>query len=484
MKSISLFFIAFTLGVFIYFSSFTVERQDESSSAFTLPELQQKRYSSSSYSLAVIDTETDSLVFGADEKRALTPASINKLYTSWNAFKNLGSDFSYETKLAYSGELLDGVLNGDLYLIGAGDPTIESSRFETTEGFFVECSKAARAAGIKKVEGDIICLAGNQRHKAHPNWTWQDIGNYYGAAVYDFNMFDNTLKVYFNIPKTIGDTAGISGFSPVLPIEVLSEVTASELKYDSSYFYGGPDQLERVAKGKLPAGRRNFRVRASLPNPPLMAAYLLKNELLENGVAVSGTHKRAASRVDGLKILYTYKSPSLLEIATVLNKRSMNLYAEALFKTVSGLKVNSYNGSYHLGSAVFEKELKLLFSDSTGFSYVDGSGLSRFNTCTALQMAELLDHFADQEFFGSFYSTLPVAGLDGTLEDFGLRSVLKEKVHAKTGSMTGVRSLAGYLDAKSGKRYSFAFIFNHFEGKSKYVKADFQTMLEKLYEEL
>jgi len=485
MKLISLLFICFTLGIVVYSSSFSVaeKTKEKEHSPISLPLLKSERYSSASYGIAVIDTETDSLIFAIDEKRALNPASINKLFTSWNAFSALGSDYRYETKLTYSGSIENGILNGNLFLISSGDPTIESARFKTTEGFFVECSKIAKSAGIKQINGDIICIASKQRHNAHPNWTWQDIGNYYGAGVYDFNIFDNTVKVFFNTPKKAGDTALITSTSPSLPVEFVSEVISSKLRYDSSYFYGAPNELKRTGRGKLPAGRKNFRVRVSLPNPPLMAAYILKTELNSNSITVKGDYKTQSHQPDGLKILYTYQSPELKEIATILNKRSMNLYAEALFKTVANSKIKQYNRSYHTASTLFEKDLKKLFSDSTGFSYVDGSGLSRFNTCTALQMAELLAAFKHNQSFDDFLPTLPIAGVDGTLEHFG-KGIIKEKVKAKTGSMTGVRSLAGYLDAQSGKHYAFAFIFNHFEGKSKYVKADFETILETLYKEL
>lgn len=445
--------------------------------------LESKHLSSSSYSLSVIDLSNDSLVYSADPKRSLTPASINKLFTTKLALDILGEDFTFETKVAYNGTISNDTLQGNIYIIGSGDPTLESKRHDQSQHFFSNVTQSIKNKGIKHIKGNIISLSAEHQNNANPTWTWQDIGNYYGAASYDLNIYENTLNVFYKTPKTIGQTATITHISPQIPVETISTVQSSKLSYDSSYFYGGPDELLRTGKGKLPANRKNFKVKASMPNPPLMASYLLKEELKKSNIQAN-SHSTSPTRPDSLTIIHRHTSPRLTEIINTINKKSHNLYAEAIFKATAAKSRKSWPSSYIIASNELEAKLKKKISDTLSFNYSDGSGLSRFNSCTSLQIAELLTIAHKAPYSETFKKSLAISGEDGTLKSFGTKSAIKGKVIAKTGSMTGVRSLAGYLTSKSGKTYAFCFIINNFEGKQKVIKKDFLNILEELHNTL
>ena len=163
-------------------------------------------------------------------------------------------------------------------------------------------------------------------------------------------------------------------------------------------------------------------------------------------------------------IIANHFSPSLFEIIKQTNLYSNNMFAETLFKYL-GYHKKEY-GSAENALKVIEEYFQNLSIDTKALRIVDGSGLSRYNSISSSVLSHFLAEYCLKESFEDFYQSLPIAGKSGTLKNMCSGSIAVDNVHAKSGTMSKVRAYAGYVDGKTGKRYTFAFIINNFEGSS------------------
>ncbi len=443
------------------------------------------------FGVCVIDVESGKDLAVHNPDLALIPASILKILSTSTALGMLGGEFRIKTDLQYDGTIdAGGVLHGNLYLKGYGDPTLGAPQSESTPGLpalMVRFALALQQAGIRRIEGHIV---GDGTYFEMPaeadTWQWNDMGNYYAAGAWGLNIHENLYELRFQQRPRVGDRPQVLSIEPDVPgLRMENEVETAEAGTgDNVYIFGAPRTYQRTARGTIPKGAGRFTVKGALPDPPLFAARQLADQLHRVGI-VSG--KGPINILDlkkenkPRKTLYTHQSPPLKTIVERANMKSVNLYCEALLR-IAG-KARKGEGSLEKGleaAQEFWSEKGLDFSNAF---LADGSGLSPRSAANARFFAGLLRYIAlDRPTYGYFYPSLPVAGQSGTLKSYLAGTAAAGKVCAKTGSMERVRSLAGYAETRSGKQVAFCILINNFSCKGNEMRAKLEPLLLAIYQ--
>lgn len=422
---------------------------------------------SASFGFYAVNLETGDVVAAYDEDVALIPASIQKVITTSTALEEFGASKKFETTIQYDGEIDSmGVLHGNIYIKGGGDPALGSYMFESDySGFLQNWAKAIVDLGITKVEGGVIADATVFNEDMIPiSWIWGDIGNYFGAGASGLSVYDNLCRLHFKSGYNSGDSTWVTYTEPEVPYMVLdNQVLAWDTKSDEAYAYGGPYEYLRMVNGKIPKGRSDFEVKISLPDPPYLLAIQLADELTGMGIEISEEPTTSRNlRLEGVVVtdgnrtdVYTTYSPTLSSIVYYTNIKSVNMFAENLLCHIGN--GSSYSGTFNIQDFWAGKGV-----DTEGMYVNDGSGLSRATVATAKQFVGILDYMEGSTNFNTLWKSLPVAGESGSLRSMCQGTLAEGNVRAKSGYMTRVRSYAGYVDTQSGDRIAFAMIANNF----------------------
>ncbi len=419
-----------------------------------------------------------------NSEKLLIPASVQKLFTTSAALVML-NDTVFITKLQYDGQKDDTVLNGNLYILGGGDPTLGSDNFDSGR-FWNSWVDAVKKLGIKQINGNIIADASVfDLYPTPPKWSYEDLGNYYGAPPTGICIYDNTCKIYFKTGSYSGAPTKITKIAPEIPgLKIRNYVKSARIRSDQSYIIGAPFVFERRAIGRLPYRRDSFIVKGSIPDPPLLTAQIFKQKLEKAGIKING-QALTTRTLDNFTpagqrtTFHEHLSPHINLIIKETNHKSINLYAEVLL---------NHLGKQYYGQGVYKNGVKALylFADTIGIDknqlqLFDGSGLSRYNSLTARALVRLLEYMYRSEKSRAFFHSLPVAGKTGTLKYFGRGTVLENRVFAKSGSMKRVRSYAGYMINAKCDTLAFAIIVNNFYCSQSQARRNIERFLIQLY---
>lgn len=441
-------------------------------------------FTHASLSVYFADASTGEPLMDYFSGKSLTPASILKLITTATALEKLGPGHTFTTSLGYYGKARrSGQLDGDIIIKGGGDPTFASSNFpDNYTEFPVGWVKAIRQAGIRKINGRIVTDDSYFDYLPVPaKWLWEDAGNYYGAGVYGASVYDNTYQIHL---KTFSDSAKpqITGIVPEDCRVPLVNGLVSYGTTDQGYVFAAPYSSGGWLAGSVPENTADFILEASIPDPPLLIARVLDKNLRATGMKINDEPATSRSlgdlwRNENIQIISTITSPPLSDIITVLNHESVNLYAEHLLKELG--KVFAGNGSTEAGIRVVYNFLDSIGIDVRGMYIVDGSGLSPVNSITAKGMTNLLIYMRNNgNYFEYYFNSLPEAGKEGTLKNYFLDEAFNSVMKAKSGSMTRVRSYAGYITTKTGRNLAFCMIANDFSGSSRHIVNIFEEILK------
>lgn len=473
-----------TLFVFIFgqcsFSQKNEQNNPENSAIITKL-LQHNELKHATVAVSVADCKTGKNLLEHNSLKSLIPASTRKLLTTAVALESFGAHFKFSTLLQHDG-LIDtttGTLHGNLYIVGNGDPTL-GSRFideNNTDSVLYQWIDVLKKQGIKTIEGQIIADQGLfSNHNTPGTWTWEDIGNYYGAAVYGLNVYDNLYKLHLQsfghnqATKIIGQEPEIVGMT------FDNQIKGSDKRGDNAYIYGGPYGLQRYCAGTITKHSSRFVIKGSIPNPAQVLVQLVTEKLAPNNIRLANKNLKHNER----KTLYHTQSPVLSEIIQKTNYRSINTYAEALLLQLGVQTKNE--GSYEKSIVAVEEFLGDKQINFDGVNIYDGSGLSRYNTTTAKFQTRLLVYmYQKSPNFAAFYESLPVAGKSGTLTRMFQKTAAVGKIRAKSGSVRRVRAYAGYMEAQSGKTLAFSVNINHFEGSDANAKKLLEQLMLDIY---
>ncbi len=428
-------------------------------------------------SFYAVDMKTGETIAELNPDLALKPASTMKVITSATALEVLGSSYRFETKLQYDGyiDTTTKTLHGNIYIKGGGDPTLGSKFFTSTKKhqFLDDWTAKIKELNIDTITGQVIADATIYSWEMiPPTWSWEDFGNYFGAGPCGLTVYDNLYTIFFNTSSTTNKKAEISKVEPEIEgLTFDNQVVSAAINSDQSYIFGTPYSYHRYIRGKLPRGRTDYKVKGAMPDPALLTAQELTEKLLSAGVDVQkepstirilqNTDLSNTSKTD---ITTTY-SPRLKDIVNVLNKRSVNLFAEHLL-VATGLKRNGVN-DVKSATYVIESFWNYKGMNIGGLSINDGSGLSHYNYVSSKQLVFVLKYMHDKsKNYSAFYESLPVSGKSGTLKRVCKGTVAHGKIHAKSGSIRGVRCYAGYTKSASEREIAFAAMINNYNCSS------------------
>lgn len=444
-----------------------------------------------SISFYALDLDSNKVVAGLGSNKSLVPASTMKLVTTATALELLGPGKRFSTYVKYSGEIDSNcVLNGNIYIVGGGDPCLGSERFSRHYGDFIKkWAEEIINLGIDSINGRVIGDASIfNEQMIPPTWIWGDLGNYYGAGPCGLTIYENKCNVEISSGKK-GDSTQVTCIYPYVPnLKFDNYVKSMVTKKDLSYIFGAPYQENRIIKGGIPTDRKNFMIRGSIPDPSYLTAFELDMQLRELGVKLSNpstTVRKIKFKTGSIektkkRIITTTRSPKLTSIINLTNTYSINLYAEHLMNQIGVFKYRSGDtGSGTQATTLFWKGKGI---DTKGMYVNDGSGLSRFNAITAKQLVAILKHMNESKNHKLYLNSLPIAGKTGTLKNVGKGTAASGRVKAKSGYMTRVRSYAGYVTTKNKRNIAFALIVNNFNCTPYQMKKKMEKIMIKLAE--
>ncbi|MDR2073894.1 MAG: D-alanyl-D-alanine carboxypeptidase/D-alanyl-D-alanine-endopeptidase [Oscillospiraceae bacterium] len=375
------------------------------------------------FALIVKDMESGEIVYDYNIKNSIVPASTLKTVTTATALEIFGADYRYETLLQHDGEIKNGVLHGNIYIKGSGDPSLGSEYFENQTKFLDDWAGAIQKLGIKKITGCVIAdesIFDNQG--THPRWQAEDLGLGYGAGSYGINVFDNRYRLYLKSGE-VGNKPTIEKTVPEMKFNFINALTVSNNATGGSIF-GVPFSNERYLNGSLSPNSSEV-VYGDISDPALYAANLLTDKINNVGISIKETPtcsrlliQSGKSLSQERKHITTTYSPTMSEIVKVTNYFSRNLYADALLKTIGTLypktdePLTSFEKGINVLKRLWEKERGI---DCSLILY-DGCGLTPMNRVTATFVSEILEYMATKSVYSEdFMNSFPTAGVNGNL---------------------------------------------------------------------
>ena len=378
----------------------------------------QSEFRNAEWGVLIVNPRTGDTLYSKNAGKLFMPASNMKIITSAAALTLLGPDYAYKTTFLADGPVHDSLLDGNLLVIGRGDPTISDNMrgFATTA--MDALADSIRAHGIRQITGSLARIGDAFPDSIHGyGWEWDVLGEYYGAGV---------DELIFN-----------EGMAPTTPRPPPDTVRDS--------LYSGP------AKDPATAYLNAFN-----------DALLRKQITVEAGVMES-----ILPTPFKMDTLFTFVSLPMRNIIPALMKPSQNQIAEILLKTI-GLERGGM-GTADSARKIVGQQLLAWGVQPDGFVIRDGSGLSRHDLVSPETLVRVLDRIQQDTAFAVYYNAMPIAGVDGTLKDRMKGTPAEGNVHAKTGSISAARSLSGYVTTSDGERLIFSVLANNWTTPSSAV---------------
>jgi D-alanyl-D-alanine carboxypeptidase/D-alanyl-D-alanine-endopeptidase (penicillin-binding protein 4) len=420
------------------------------------------------WGVVVRSLDSGESIFELNAGKLMMPASNMKIVTLATAAEILGWDHRFTTTLETAAPIVDGVLRGDLFVRGTGDPTINSREGRAPSVLF-DWTTALRAAGIREIDGRII---GDDQafddDGLGAGWAWDYLQYGYAAPSGALQFNEDIAQLRVSPGARVGDPAILelpsgAGFTLVNRVITGSEASSVTIDYRRHLY-----QPELEVTGSIPVKADSAIRSVAVVNPTRYFAQSLKEALIGTGINVHGEavdNDDVAGALAGAsvarRVLASTDSPTLREMGTVLMKVSQNLYAETFVKAMgaAGGEVGTTSG----GRSAMLRTLTSWGIPEDAYVVADGSGLSRYNYVSAEMITAVLERmYRDPRHRDAFLKTLPIAGKDGTVASRMRGSLAEGNAVAKTGSIANVRSLSGYVRTRDGEMLVFAILANDF----------------------
>lgn len=418
------------------------------------------------------DGATGCVLYARNADIALKPASNSKIPTTAAALHYLGRNYRYKTLLAMRGTQTSETLQGDLVVVGSGDPSI-SGRFvadHDRKAIFRQWADVLRRRGIRRITGDVVGIDDAFDDQAQaPGWPTEDRGEWFCAEISALAFNENCIDLCWR-GATGGDQepATVEMLPPTRYVQVINFVTTARERgsYDR-YYERQPGRNVIIARGRIGPGETAYDS-ATVPNPTLYFITVLAETLRESGIEVGGSPRDADEFADktvfhrSLDPITYYESPPLGQLIEVVNRNSQNFFAEQILKTL-GKHVEG-EGSFEAGTRVVRRHMEETGIDCRGLTLVDGSGLSRLNRATPAQLAAVLLAVDRTPEGPLFRETLPQGGQTGSLrkrfQDTARLREIAPRVRAKTGFIRGSHTLSGWVETRAGQAICFSILCN------------------------
>jgi len=409
--------------------------------------------------VSVFSLSRQETLFELNAESPLMPASTVKLLTAVVALRKLGPDYTYKTMVYADKAPKNGVLEGNLYLKGGGDPSL------VTERLFLLAADVLRT-GIKEVRGDIVV----------DDWIFDQIGHDprriptetdrpYNAPVGGLSFNYNSTTVYFRPGERLGDPARVFVEPDTGYVRIKNDAKTSKAgsAYKIDAVRASSDESGDTIRvtGSIPLGMTEQRRYFNIVSPSSYSGYAMKMLLEMRGVRFAQSSKIVHKEVPHTAIKITeLGSLPLSEIVKLMNKYSNNFIADTILKTL-GKELRGSPGTMDKGLEVLNEEALRLGLDTKGLNLVSGSGLTRINRMSTRQFIQLINaSYLDFEVLPELLSSLPIAGRDGTLRSRMHGTQAFGRLRGKTGSIDGVAAIAGVVQSRGGELLAFSVMMN------------------------
>jgi D-alanyl-D-alanine carboxypeptidase/D-alanyl-D-alanine-endopeptidase (penicillin-binding protein 4) len=449
------------------------------------------------WGISIRDLDSGETIYDHNGSKLFIPASNAKLFSTALGLGRLGPDYQFTTTVVSTLPATpEGVVAGDLVLLGGGDPNVSSRvvPYNPRKSFdrnltlpLAELARQVAESGIRRIEGNLV---GDDtryvRQYIADGWSWQDTHWGYGAPVGALGFNDNLIEIFVQ-PGSAGGQPGRLTVRPELDYYRLdNRIRTATTRTVAQALAVERDPATRSVSlwGEISIRSPGRTFSVAVDDPALFAAFALRSELEKRGVEITGqvtsrhawpwehnSLKRASfprKPPQGVAVA-SIQSARLLEGLRIINKKSQNLHAEMLLREVGFATRNI--GSIDAGLEELEDFLVEAGLNKREFDFSDASGLSRKDLVSPAGTVQLLVHMWNSPHREDYAGTLPVGGEDGTLDWRFSRTAARGLVRAKTGSLAHVTALSGYATTEDGRNLAFSIYVNNFAASGSYVRS-------------
>ncbi|HVS20742.1 MAG TPA: D-alanyl-D-alanine carboxypeptidase/D-alanyl-D-alanine-endopeptidase [Pyrinomonadaceae bacterium] len=440
------------------------------------------------FAVKIVSLDTGDVIYEQNANKFVRPASNMKLYTVAAALDRLTPDYHFMTSV-YAKEKADkGTIKGDLIVYGRGDPSI-AARFNNGDYFkgINDLADRITTAGVKRIKGDLV---GDESYfngaPLGSGWEWEDLQWSYGAQVSALTVNDNAIDLTVKPGEKVGMPCVVTTGPPATSFMTITNhatTSARGSKSDLQLYRGlGANTLEIT--GSVPIGDNGFTGSVAIPDPALAFVTMLRDALTKRGVKIDGRLRTIDAR-SGASIvsnplivsapatnvsprplpfeIASMQSPAFSLIAANTLKPSQNLYTEIILRTLGKMtSTNPGQTNEDDGLIVVRNLLREATASESDLALNDGSGLSRNDMITANATVQLLTYMSKHRYFAQFRDALPIAGVDGTLRTRMRGTPAEGNLRAKTGTLSSVASLSGYVTTAAGEHLVFSMMLNNY----------------------
>jgi D-alanyl-D-alanine carboxypeptidase/D-alanyl-D-alanine-endopeptidase (penicillin-binding protein 4) len=431
--------------------------------------------------MRVVRLSDGRVLYARNSERLFVPASNMKLFTTALALSKLGSEYRLSTQIGAEVPIdADGALQGDLELVGGGDPSLSGREYPYRSHAaplavyslraMDEIADQLVARGLKRVEGNIV--GDDSRYVWEPQpgpWSSDSATREYGAPVSALILHDNTFALTLRPGAHAGDLARISLTPPFENFVIDNRVLTTDRGARKIEFYRSASGSELHVWGAIPKSDAGYVQELAVGDPALYAAEVLRASLLGRGISIRGDalarhrfpDETTPSPSPPGSILAEHRSPPLFDLLQVVDKVSQNLHAEMFLREVA--VASGRSGSRESGLAAMDEFLASAGISHDEYQFTDGSGLSRDTLVSPAAITKLLAHMNQSPHRDEWLSLLPIGGEDGTLGSRFAGHPEARVIRAKTGTLDHVKTLSGYADTPAYGRVAFSLLVNNFE---------------------
>ena len=406
--------------------------------------------------LGVIVSDPNKPLYQLNADQNFIPASLMKLFTASALLELLSPSLQFTTSFMTKNKLKNSTLKGNLYMKGGGDPGFVS------ESLWNLVNNLKRT-GLKKIEGDLIVDDSRFDTERKGERLPRPSHSSYDAPVGALSFNWNTANLYLRPGKKAGTS-----------LQIIIDPSASYFTNIDNHTYTTkkrPKKTLSIQRKKQKNLRESLKIKGSLSlhqpetliyknilYPAIWTGWNTLDFLNQRGIQVTGKVKKGATPNKAF-VLAEWKSRPLTDHIALMMKYSNNFMVEMLVKNMV-VEREGKTGNLRDGLNIIRKHIQKLGIETGKYRLIQASGLSRKNKVTPQHILTVLQYWLDHPLQPEFESALPLSGEDGTLKKYFKKSVLKGRIHAKTGSINGVTGLAGYLITKKGEKKMFVFLFN------------------------
>ena len=437
------------------------------------------------WSVTVRDQEGE-ILEGWNSENVIIPASNQKLFTTAAVLDGLGSDFRYTTNIYGAGVLSDSVWNGDLIFRGSGDPSISGVMYNENRYYvFGQLVRKLKALGIKEVTGSLIADISYFDQQTYPKgWDWDDLSFYYGVEIAPLSFNNNAVDLIVIANGEIGQRPKISWFpenTRFVNFVNYQKITSPDMEYDE--YYQRDLGSNRIVLGStLPQGYIE-KESLSINNAAMFFLEAFQEFMNDSGIKMPGSYmvQNPNPDIKNLEVIASHTSEPLSKLVEWANKESDNFYTEMLLKTLDAEK-SKVPGSFEFGIKEVRNFLGRMEIDTNYVVMKDGSGMASGNFTKTSILSEFLVKMQHHPEFEAFYTSMSIAGIDGTIAHRMKGTPLYNNFKGKSGFVGGVRTLSGYFTTASGKTLVVSMAANNFiSEKVRPIDAVHEQILHYLY---